>query len=213
MKKVISILLITISAITLKAQEQTFTQIMDSTMTNNQIEITTRAHVPYKASVGGILLVCGYGPSFKTFFTGDFAFQTDIFFKLLFTPLIEKGYVVQNFTFYSSISINPNFMYQKKIKTKDTYDLFFFTGTGVSLGITPIRGNGKFGVNAILGLELVFIFPLTVQFDIRPGYGLLFNSSGYLNDSEDFNTYPCYSPWHHFDWSFGITFRWTYKKK
>ena len=35
---------------------------------------------------------------------------------------------------------------------------------------------GKLGVNAIGGVEYRFRFPLTLQADFRPGFGLLFNN-------------------------------------
>lgn len=222
MKKLIIILAIVISATTIIAQEQ-FTQMIDSIFQfvnkddaktgilyehNREHEIKVQA--PYKHSVGGMVHIFAVGPSYKTFFAKNFAFQTDVFFKLLFTRTTDDV-MWEPCAVYGSFQINSNFIYQKKMKTCSVYDLFFLIGGGGSLGITPIQGNGKVGANAILGVEIVFNFPLAIQFDIRPGYGTMFNHSGRLIDS-GWNPYPCYSPWHHFDWSFGITLRKVYKK-
>ena len=173
------------------------------------------AQLPYKASVGGMVHFFASGFSFKTCFTHNLAFQADVFFKVLFTGEKET-YTYSTLAVYGSFAINPHFIYQKKIKNSDALDLFLLIGGGTSLGITPIQGNGKFGANAIFGLEFVFNFPLAIQIDMRPGYGLLFNPSGQLmpygGGIFDISPYPHYSPWHHFDWSFGVTIRKTFRK-
>ena len=60
------------------------------------------------------------------------------------------------------------------------------------------QGNGKAGVNLILGLEYVFNEPIALQVDFRPGYGLLF-ASGYTA--------------HYFDWGLNLSFRYAFKEK
>jgi len=101
-------------------------------------------------------------------------------------------------------------MYQGKFKEKKYIDSFWLLGGGLSFGYT-IEENGKFGANAIIGIELVNKkTPVAFQIDFRPGYGMLFS----------FDKTPVYafffshkSPWHHFDWLIGFTIRYTFKKK
>jgi hypothetical protein len=167
---------------------------------------------PYKVSVGGMIHILAAGPSVKIV-CKKIAFQTDMFFKLLFT---EGDACWGNLAIYGSFAINENIIYQKKIKTKKSFDTFLLAGGGASFGITPIQLNRKLGTNVIIGMEFVFNFPLAIQIDVRPGYGLLYNPSGELNSSGvlfTLNPYPLYSPWHHFDWSFGVTVRKVFKKK
>jgi hypothetical protein len=168
------------------------------------------AQAPYKASVGGMispipLAMSVGGFSFKTFVTNKITFQTDIYFKTMLTGGIKEGYAL-----YSSCVINPNFMYQKKMKEMKNSELFWFTGGGISLGSTMI-GNAKFGANAIMGIEYIFLNkPFSIQFDIRPGYGMLFSFSKEL---KDYRLHPNKNPWSHFDWLIGFTLRYTFKKK
>jgi hypothetical protein len=165
------------------------------------------AQALYKASVGGMISpippVGGF--SFKTFFTNKIAFQTDIFFKTMLTGTVKEGYAL-----YSSCVINPDLLYQNKIKEMENSYLFWLAGGGVSFGTTMV-GDIKFGTNVMMGIELVFKKnPLAIQIDIRPGYGMLFTFK------EEFNNLFLPSnknPWHHFDWLIGCTFRYTLKKK
>ena len=165
------------------------------------------AQAPYKASVGGMisyLPVVG-GFSLKTFITKEFSFQTDIYFKTMLTGGIHEGYAI-----YSSCVINPNFMYQNKMKELKQSELFWFLGSGVSFGFT-MKGCVKFGANAIMGIEYIFFnTPLSIQIDMRPGYGMLFSFSNEFNNlflSNDKN------PWHHFDLMIGFSIRYTFKNK
>ena len=169
----------------------------------------TTAQAPYKASIGGMLSplipVMGVaGFSVKSFCTDYFAFETDIYLKMMFTGDLKDGVA-----FYSSYVANINFIYQKKLKEKENSNLFWFMGGGVSLGFTFI-GNAKFGTNAIMGLEYVFLKkPLAIQMDLRPGYGILFSSYSRING----DWIPNKNPWSHFDWYLGWTFRYTFKEK
>ena len=60
--------------------------------------------------------------------------------------------------------------------------------------------DGKFGINAILGLEYKLDIPLTLQLDFRPGYGMLFTDEYF------------YGPdvWNYFDWSLNAGVRYTF---
>jgi len=170
------------------------------------------AQAPYKASVGGMPLVNTLGISSKFFLGNHIAFQTDLFWKVIFT-----GYKYENMdkkrilgALYASLELNPNIIYQKKIKEKTISELFWFIGGGVSFGYA-IGNSGKFGANGIIGIEFVDkTIPVAFQIDFRPGYGMLFS----------FDKTPVYafffshkSPWHHFDWLIGFTIRYTFKKK
>jgi hypothetical protein len=46
--------------------------------------------------------------------------------------------------------------------------------------------------------------------DLRPGYGMLFNSGEKLNGG---GYIPANNPWSHFDWTLAFTLRYTLKKK
>ena len=168
------------------------------------------AQVPYKASVGGMYpaLIAG-GASYKTFLSDNFALQTDLLCRMVAAKYIEEKDFLLGL--YGTIELNTNIMYQKKVKEKENFYLFWFIGCGGTLGFEFVRINGKFGANAILGLEFVFNkYPLAIQIDLRPGYGMLFNSGGKLNS--DFFI-PDTNPWHHFEWLIGIALRYTFKKK
>lgn len=92
-------------------------------------------------------------------------------------------------------------MYESSI----TNNLYWLAGGGVTLGYIfgiaaygdmMIGDSGRFGINAIGGIEYKFDIPLSIQADVRPGYGLLFNSGpGVANG---------------FDWAAVATIRYTF---
>ena len=168
------------------------------------------AQLPYKASVGGTLGFMGVGPSFKTFLTDNISIQTDLLYKATLTGVMSETYF--GLASYVSLELNANVMYQKKIKEKEKSELFWFIGGGLSLGSEVISGiNGKFGANAIVGIEYLFKNkPLAFQIDFRPGYGMLFNSGHILNGDW---FHPETNPWSHFDWYLGFTWRYVFKEK
>ena len=170
------------------------------------------AQSPYKASVGGVLYPStAVGPSFKAFFTDKVAFQTDVFLKVVLAGGKDVDINRIVLAFYLSVETNVNFIYQKKIKEKENLELFWLTGGGVSLGYSWTPGSGKFGVNAIMGIEYVFKEkPLAIQIDFRPGYGLLFNSNYNYVEAVFFEHK---NPWSHFDWLIAFTLRYTFKEK
>ena len=172
---------------------------------------------PYKASVGGMISpVISMGVSCKTFFADHVAFQVDFLHKGIYTVYV-KNYsppYLRDVLIYGALEQNTNVMYQKRIKDQKKSELFWFCGGGVSVGFaTPnSRTFGKFGANAIMGLEFVFKkTPLSIQIDLRPGYGIL----SYLSPPK----YPTiiggetiYTI-HHFDWLVGFTLRYAFKEK
>ena len=157
--------------------------------------LSTQAQAPYKHSIGvtaGTLNAVSY----KTFFSDNIAFQADLGYKCIVT----SGQHANNI-FVQSFELNPNIMYEKDI----TKGLYLFGGGGLSLGYSWMFDYyyyysyrydlGKFGINAIAGVEYKFNIPLTLQADFRPGYGLLFGN---------------HTTWNYFDWALCASVRYTF---
>ena len=151
------------------------------------------AQAPYKHSVG--VTVGNFdGFSYKTFFTDHMALQLDFGYKVIVSAGQHSYNVLVN-----SLEVNPNLMYEGHF----TNGLYGFVGGGLSLGYSwyggwyyyGVSSYGKFGINTIAGLEYKFNIPLTLQFDFRPGYGLLFDN---------------YFTWSYFDWSVNAGVRYTF---
>jgi hypothetical protein len=80
------------------------------------------------------------------------------------------------------------------------------------------KAYGKFGINAIAGVEFAFTgAPITVGVDFRPGYGLLF--SGDINkDNKEYakkfkeagGSYKESTTYNFFDWTLAATVRYTF---
>lgn len=189
---------------------------------------TANAQAPYKHSIGVTL---GSLESFtwKTFPTDHFAIQLDGGVKFTTGPgAYEYKYSYEGIhnkavdkhigVTTNTVEVNANFVYQGNF----VKGLYGFIGGGPSLGYCYLGyaryhdsdyfgyygtfthdGNeyGKFGVNAMLGLEYKFDIPLTLQFDVRPGYGMLFTT-------ESNNGYHHTGLWHYFDWgvNFGVRY-------
>ena len=145
---------------------------------------SAQAQAPYKHSIGvtaGTLEAVSY----KSFITNHFAFQADLGYQYIVTDVQYWGKSFE----LQALNLNPNFMYEGTL----TKGLYGFVGGGVSIGYLwinprlisgahPIHASlGKFGTNAIVGLEYKFNIPLTLQFDFRPGYGLIFDEYKTLN--------------------------------
>lgn len=184
---------------------------------------TLNAQAPYKHSIGATVGNM-QAISYKTFVTDHFAIQVDLGNKILCTngeyPPITNGerQIRQKWEEWNfwDLELNPNFMYEGHFVA----GLYGFAGGGVSLGYSwrhwnpvmaayytgwinyypPYRARwdrGKFGVNAMLGLEYKLNIPLALQFDFRPGYGMFFND---VRNNE----------WHFFDWSVNAGVRYTF---
>ncbi len=129
-----------------------------------------------------------------------------------------------------TLEVNPNLVYQKPIKDFGWGNLSWFAGAGLSLGLGKYcttywwdayyhhygsktnsdRGSisGKFGLNAVGGVELLFSkLPIAVGVDFRPGYGLFFDhvSRKYNDYKLTGNNYA-----HMFDWTVGVSARWCF---
>ena len=178
----------------------------------------TIAQAPYKVSVGGVISpVISVGVSCKTFFGENVAFQIDLLVKDISTVYLKENRNMPNMLSYGAFEQNVNLMYQKKAKDLKKVELFWFVGGGGSVGYAKKIDHtyGKFGVNVITGLEFVFKkVPLSIQIDLRPGYGVL----SYYHYSDNYadapmSHYPKSSTLHHFDWLTGFTFRYAFKGK
>lgn len=146
--------------------------------------VTAVAQQPYKHSIG--LSVGSFeGVSYKVFLTDEVALQTDLGFRMLSTQAGSKGYVAH--VGFWTFEANPNALYQANITGWNWGGLNWYAGGGLSLGLARDFASyadynynytwGKFGINAIGGLELgLDDAPLAFSFDFRPGYGLLFDS-------------------------------------
>lgn len=121
--------------------------------------------------VGGSL----NGFSYKVLITYNFATSLDF------------GYYSRDYT----LRVNQNFMYEANaIK-----GLYWFVGGGWGVGPSIYFDDGYFGLNAIGGLEYNFNFPLAMQFDFRPGWGMGFEWG---------------TTWHYFDWGLNLSIRYMF---
>ena len=161
------------------------------------------AQAPYKHSVGGMVGSLN-GFTYKTFVSNHFAIGVDLGVQFIRTD----GEYFRGVDLYS-LSLNPNFTYEGLFAA----GLYGFVGGGFSMAYNWANDYGflmwmawddfdwvcdlgKFGVNAIMGLEYKFNIPLVLQFDFRPGYGFLFNSTPRV--------------WNHFDWNLCISVRYAF---
>ncbi len=174
--------------------------------------LTVNAQAPYRHSIGATLGNME-AFSYKTFFTDNFAFSVDAGAKFTYSSARflykPEHHPYSGAVWLTSIEANPNFMYEAPAGAKG---LHWFVGGGVSAGFgwAYIYHNhydayyhdyyrnsfAKFGVNAIGGVEYKFNIPLTLQADIRPGFGLIMN--------KNYNI-------HYFDWAICVGVRYTIK--
>lgn len=157
------------------------------------VSFTAQAQAPYKHSIGATVGSMN-AFSWKTFCDNHFAIQIDAGSKFTMGAFRNSSNCVY------TAEANANFMYQGYMSKK----LYGFIGGGPSLGYCWNQSwegwhyrhdIGKFGVNAIFGLELKISAPVTFQWDFRPGYGMLFN--------ENWTS-------HYFDWGLNFGVRYTF---
>ncbi|MCR5554366.1 MAG: hypothetical protein K6F29_02410 [Bacteroidales bacterium] len=158
------------------------------------------AMAQYKHSIGGVVGSMN-GFSYKVMATNNFAISVDLGVKL--TEGAFDRYSASVF----DLEVNPNFMYEANA----TGGLYWFVGGGFSLGYGSFNyagwrtDCGKFGLNAIGGLEYKFGIPLTLQFDFRPGFGLLFYERPQYWLNGDIYRNPDY-----FDWGLNLSLRYAF---
>ncbi len=149
---------------------------------------------PYKLSVG---LATGlqYGPSLKVNFTDHLTLINDLTWFINPGTVAGNGNGTMQFG-YQGLQDNANIAYEMKLTSGKGIDLSFYGGGGLSLGYADIGADaGKFGINALAGIELNMNAPLAVTFDFRPGYALLFVQGGQL---------------HAMDWALTLAVRYTF---
>lgn len=157
--------------------------------------MSMNAQVEYRNSIGGTVGTA-YGFSYKCLPMGPegLAIEADLSFCVGRGATNSNG---ANYSFgYWTFQANPNFMYQKPCLVKSAGSLSWYAGGGTSLGLASnyrsTNITGKFGLNAIGGVEWAFSnCGLALSGDFRPGYGMLFSDRTQL---------------HFFDWGlvFGI---------
>jgi hypothetical protein len=153
--------------------------------------LTLNAQAPYRHGIGATLGNTA-AFSYKTFLTDNFALSVDAGFKwTIAATKYGSGFLM-------TLEANPNVMYEASTGVEG---LYWLAGGGLSLGmVLPRIGSddvaGKFGINAIGGVEYKFKIPLTLQADFRPGYGLAFD--------DDYGG-------SFFDWGVCVGVRYTFK--
>ncbi|MBR2265201.1 MAG: hypothetical protein IJ882_00765 [Paludibacteraceae bacterium] len=156
--------------------------------------ISTVSARSYKVALG---LATGleYGPTVKVNFTDHFTLMNDLTWK--FVPNTVAGVNGQTFNFgYMGLIDNVNVAYQTKLASGRGLDLLFYGGGGMSIGYADLEtAGGKFGVNALAGIEVTANVPIAFTFDFRPGYALLFANGGQI---------------HALDWSLVLAVRYAF---
>ena len=155
------------------------------------------------AVVGGM-----NGASYKYWFNDAFALQADLAVGL--TQAAYKNYSSGMYDF----TINPNAEYHWALPVEN---LKIYSGGGISFGLcnglqAATWGyntvNGKFGINAIVGLQYnLKSVPLALAFDFRPGYGLGFNKPYKDFDPETQAEIKVNQVSHFFDWKLAFAVR------
>jgi len=141
------------------------------------------------------------GLSYKYWVNDKFAVQADLAVGLsrIYQATYFKGTKIGSGDFGCfDFTINPNALYHFDLVN----NLKLYTGGGISFGLVSDLNNtntkaldGKFGINGVIGLayELDAV-PLVLAFDLRPGYGLGFQTSDDAHMS-------------YFDWHVGFAVR------
>ena len=151
--------------------------------------------------------------SYKTFFTPNLALKADFIFYKYTVPGWSRAGWDYGYGYYGyygwigTVELNPNFLYQKNIKSFGWGDLDWFVGGGVSIGYALWWAAGKFGINADGGVELALKkIPLAFDFSFRPGFGMLFGGRNYYWGSKKVAPY--------FDWglAWGVRYYFPIKK-
>jgi hypothetical protein len=159
----------------------------------------------YKQSAG-IVVGSLNGISYKRFIKENVAVQADLAFGLLATRATAyyAGYALSGTEQVWNFQLQPNMYYQKNILNAEWGNIAAFVGGGVSLGYAEEFGFdlslGKFGVNAIAGIECILNdTPISVGLDFRPGYGLLLANQQYGTITT-----------HIFDWALAANVRYCF---
>ena len=168
----------------------------------------------YKHSIG-LSLGMFNGISLKNNLVSNVYLQTDIGFSYIGMPfsLIMTSEPLLG---YLDIGARLGFIYEKSfLKHKNS---FWFLGGGFDFGKDIIDDSApygfsslyplKVGAHAIVGFEWTFNIPLSLQLDIRPGYGVLFASNKFVHSNDWFviTKFPC----HFFDFTVAFSIRYLF---
>ncbi len=164
----------------------------------------------YRHSVGANLSWMN-GISFKFNLKGNVYLQTDwgmgINTNVLF-PVINELY------FCPDLGGQVNILYERKFsKTANTY---WIVGGGIcgakdwSKGLTS--PYWKTGAKVVLGLEWCFDIPMSIQLDMRHGYGLMFSANKNFDGGENLLFTINHVPFHFYDFSMVFSIRYCFDK-
>ncbi len=165
----------------------------------------------YKHSIGGSIGSL-HGVSYKGFVFGveHFGLQTDLGVRLesTATGTHEFGTYLSYEQNLYTFEFNPNLLYQNTIADFDEGHIDWYAGGGFSIGLahdlysssldldaTDAPLYGKFGLNALLGIEVALEAPVNIALDFRPGYGVAFNDNYHFS---------------FFDWALALSVRYRF---
>ena len=144
---------------------------------------------PYKYAVGLSTGAFGIGITEKTLFTDHVFMSEDLGYR--------RKYAAGDLEQFDEFSTYIQCGYQNKITEGEGIDLHWFVGGGVSLGGIYRFRYGKFGINALAGIEAdMKNAPISFAVDFRPGYALGFGDGTA----------------HAFDWTIGVSIFYTLPK-
>jgi hypothetical protein len=157
------------------------------------------------------------GVTYKYSSSQHFSLETDLNPKILITGrlLSEKA----NHIIMYMIELSENFLYQQSFAEKNNISYQYLFGGGINGAIQPFSPVvWKFGANAFAGIEFIFQDrPISLQVDIRPGYGLLLRSPKTIEAQHHYldlltpglqqNPQSC------FDWAINFSIRFHKKNK
>ena len=161
----------------------------DSSTTNKarSTQMDTTYSPKYKHSVG---VINGYsilpGITYKYRSSQHFSLETDFNPKLLITGrlLSEKA----NHIVLYMIELSGNALYQRSFAEKNNISYQYIFGGGVNGAVQPFSPViWKVGINAFMGIEFVILdSPVSLQVDVRPGYGLLLRSDKTIEEQRNY---------------------------
>ncbi len=141
----------------------------------------------YKHSLG-VVTGFQYGVSYKVKALPHLAVMADL----------SYGFVVSNIT-ATDFSAKGMLAYQGDITQGQGIDLDWYAGGGVSFGMIQDGLGGKFGINAVGGIEANMVnAPIAFAVDFRPGYGLGFDDGSFIGTV------------HYFDYAIAFSIRYTF---
>lgn len=181
---------------------------------NINMQKSNEATPAYKHSVG-LSLGMFNGLSMKNYLADHVYFQTDVglsYIGLPFSLIMTSTPLIG----YSDLGVRLGVMYEKQFQKHPAN--FWFVGGGIDFGkdlvddpevfssIWPM----KIGIHGIAGFEWTFKIPLSLQLDIRPGYGILLVSNNFMTSNDWFviTKFPC----HFFDFTVAFSIRYRFGK-